>query len=190
MQTSIVRRLATGLVLIATFPAGGLAAEADRATLRATGTAGPPAGAAVAVDARDGGERTRLLLPEIEDALRARGFAVSAEAAWRLSVATAVTAEPPGRGPFRVYGTLGSSSRADMAVEVPLPQWPGPRQEAPFYRYNVAMTLGRAGRPATWQGAASAVLATADALAIERTLATALIAHLGETVADVPVPID
>ncbi len=186
------RRPAIGWLIIgsivAAIPARGLAA--DRGTLRATGTARPPEGATVAVGSFDTGERTGLLLPEIEDALRMQGFTVSAEAPWRLTVATAVTAEPAVRGPLRVYGTIGSSSRANMALEVPLPQWPGPRQDAPLYRYNVAMTLGEPGRPAIWQGSASAVAATADALAVDRQLATALVGRLGESVADAPVPLD
>ena len=109
-------------------------------------------------------------------------------AAWRLIVTTTTTAEPD-MGSFRITGTVGSNSRPDVMVELPLPQWPGPRQPAP-YLYGIAMTLDRPGGPVLWQGSASAALASGDAPAIEARLATALVGHLGESVAKVSVPLD
>ncbi|MFO1152955.1 MAG: hypothetical protein U1E42_04680 [Rhodospirillales bacterium] len=180
--------LAALAIATATIPiAVGTAAE--QASLQAVGRISLPPGTAIAVAAGDDNERTHLLLPAIEDALRARGLAASPEppSAWRLLVTT--TTGEPDAGSVRLSGSIGSNSRPDVTVELPLPQWPGPRQPA-AYLYGVAMTLDRPGGAVVWQGSASAALANADALVIHTRLASALVGHLGETVAKAPIPLD
>lgn len=155
--------------------------------INAVASATIPAGVPIAVTAKDESGRNGVLQAQIEAALQARGFVVDPQAAWQLQFATALDAMRNGRPIIRLMGRVGSNSRADMGVELPLPQWPGQGSGDTVYRYNVSMTLGERGRPAIWQGAATAVRPERDSIATDRALAGALLDRFGETIPDQPL---
>lgn len=176
-------------VMIAAPAVSGTAIAATTATIEATAGGPLDAGSRIALVTADPGERTRLLLPAIARVLAARGFVIDDAADLRLKVAAAVGAGSD-RPPFRLEGTIGSDSRPDVTLEVPLPEWPGRRREDPGYRLAIAMTLGAGGRPALWQGSATMRRPTPDDLAAEQALAATLAARVGLSVSAVRVPID
>lgn len=176
------------VILFVLLLASAAPVEADTtARINAVASATVPAGIAIAVAAKDGSERTAVLQSEIELALRKCGYVVDPQGPWQLQFATAVEILPRDRSILRLMGRVGSDSRADLGVEVPLPQWPGQASPESVYRYNVWMTLGQSGRPAIWQGAATAVGSDGESTAIEAALAAALLARFGETLADQPL---
>ena len=187
------RRL--GVVLAATMVVAGYDAVGGHAaiaaetvgSIHAVASAPAPRGVAIAVAPKETGERSAVLQPIIEDELRAQGYAVDANASWQLRFATAVDIVPRDRSLLRLQGHVGSDSRANVGLEVPLPQWPGPASPGSVYQYNVWMSLGQAGRPAIWQAAATAVIADRESLGAESWLARTLIAVFGQTIPDQPL---
>lgn len=184
------RRAPAALLVIILMPPPPAAGAGAEALLEAVASAPPAAGTAIAIVAGDSGERTALLLPAVADALAGRGFTVDPRAELRLQVAATVVRLAGDGGRFRLHGSVGSASRPDVTLELPLPEWPGPRQGRDDYRYGITMLLGTPGRPSLWQGTAAAWRPTADDLAAEQRMAAALAARLGERVRAEPVAID
>lgn len=175
------------VITAAAIAAASTAAAEMNGQINAVASATIPAGVPIAVTAKDESGRNGVLQAQIEAALQARGFVVDPQAAWQLQFATALDAMRNGRPIIRLMGRVGSNSRADMGVELPLPQWPGQGSGDTVYRYNVSMTLGERGRPAIWQGAATAVRPERDSIATDRALAGALLDRFGETIPDQPL---
>jgi hypothetical protein len=157
------------------------------AVVRTLASAPVPPGIAIAVSVTDATARAGRLQPLLEAWLREAGHGIDAASPWRLQVTLAVTPLRRDGSGVRVLGSLGSESRADVGVELPLPQWPGAGGASGRFRYNVAMTLGQAGRPAIWQGAATTLRDEADDLATERRLARLILARLGRSTGEEPV---
>ncbi|WP_223291578.1 hypothetical protein [Defluviicoccus vanus] len=160
-------------------------------SISAVASAPLPPQISIAVAAKEANERNGVLQPAIEAMLSRRGYRVDAQASWQLQFATTVEILPRDRSMVHLRGRIGSDSKADLGLEVPLPQWPGSAPPgsaaASVYRYTVWMTLGATGRPAIWQGAASTVLAKDESLATDQALADALLAVLGKSVASQPL---
>lgn len=158
-------------------------------TISAVASAPLPPQISIAVAAKEANERNDVLQPAIEAMLSRRGYRVDAQGSWQLQFATAVEILPRDRSMVHLRGRIGSDSKADLGLEVPLPQWPWPAApgSSSVYRYTVWMTLGATGRPAIWQGAASTVLAKGESLATDQALADALLAILGKSVASQPL---
>lgn len=169
----------------------GIATEVQAETtgeVNTVATAPVPQGIAVAVAARDASERSAILLPEVERALRARGYVIDPRSPWSLLVSAADDAQRD-RSRIQLQGRVGSASRPDLGVEVALPKWPGPTSAEGLHHYNVSMTFGQSGRPALWQGSGTAVQLDQESLATDKALAVAVIARFGETVTGWPVPL-
>lgn len=183
----LLRLSVLGLIAIAAFASVASVSAETSGQINAVASATLPPGVAIAVAAMDESDRNGVLQPQIEAALRARGFIVDPQAAWQLRFATALDAMRSGQTTIRLKGSVGSNSRANMAVELPLPQWPGQGSGDTVYRYNVSMTLGERGRPAIWQGAATAIRLDGDSIATDRALAAALLDRFGETIPEQPL---
>jgi hypothetical protein len=169
----------------------GIATTAHAETtgeVNAVAAAPVPQGIAVAVTARDANERSAILLPEVERALRAQGYGIDPQSPWKLLV-SAADDEQRDLSLLRLQGRIGSDSRPDLGVEVALPKWPGPTSAAALHHYNVSMTFGESGRPPLWQGSGTAVRLDQQSLATDKALAAAVIARFGETVTGWPVPL-
>ena len=178
--------MAASFLLVAIVGVDSAAAESN-GRIESVASAPLPPHVSIAVAAKEASERNDVLQPAIEAMLRRRGYSIDAHGPWQLQFATTVELSPRDRSIVHLLGRIGSDSRADLGLEVPLPQWPGTVAPEPIYRYTVWMTLGQTGRPAIWQGAATTVLAKGESLATDRALADALLAVLGKSVASQPL---
>jgi hypothetical protein len=182
------RREAAAIVVAATFLPS--VAAAGIATIDAIGGPPLPPGAAIAVVAADPDARMNVLLPAVAAALAAQGIRIDEAAPLRLTLVATVASVAADRGPFRLHGTIGSSSRPDVSLEVPLPAWPGPERRDPQFRYSVAMTLAAAGAPPLWQGSAAAMRPSGDDLKAQEALAVRLAERIGQSATRAVVPLD